>query len=67
MLQLNGLPTPAIQLALCAASADVFGGMGSWNDMAYEGETGERYTQLSDRLLAHVKTALRTALNQSAL
>jgi hypothetical protein len=67
LLQLNALPTPAVQLALCAASADVFGGMGSWNDMAYEGDTGELYTRLSDRLLASVKTALRAALNQSAL
>jgi hypothetical protein len=67
LLQLNGLPTPAIQLALGAASSDVFGGMGSWNDMAYEGEPGELYTQLSDRLLVTMKTALRAALNQSAL
>ncbi|HEX8826366.1 MAG TPA: hypothetical protein VF794_41060 [Archangium sp.] len=65
LLQLNDLPTPAIQLALCAASSDVFGGMGSWNDMAFEGETGERYIQLSDRLLSSVKTGLRTSLNRS--
>lgn len=67
LLQLNALPTPAIQLALCASAADVFGGMGSWNDMAFEGETGELYVSLSDRLLASSKTALRASLNRSAL
>jgi hypothetical protein len=65
LLQLNGLPTPVIQLAVCASSADVFGGIGSWNDMAFEGESGERYLQLSDQLLASVKAALRSSLNRS--
>ncbi len=65
LLQLNGLSTPAIQLAFCASSADVFGGVGSWNDMAFEGESGERYLQLSDQLLASVKAALRSSLNRS--
>lgn len=67
LLQLNALPTPAIQLALCASASDVFSGMGSWNELAYEGETGERYVQLSDRLLATMRTALRASLNRSAL
>lgn len=67
LLLLNALPTPAIQLALCAASSDVFGGMGSWNDMAFDGETGERYVALSDRLFSSTRTALRTSLNRSAL
>jgi hypothetical protein len=66
LLQLNGLPTPVIQLAACASSADVLGGVGSWNDMSFEGESGERYLQLSDQLLAGVKAALRSSLNRSA-
>jgi hypothetical protein len=67
LLLLNALPTPAIQLALCAAASDVFGGMGSWNDMSFEGPDGERYLALSDRLFASTRTALRTSLNHSAL
>ncbi|OJT19431.1 hypothetical protein BO221_34135 [Archangium sp. Cb G35] len=66
LLLLNGLPTPAIQLALCAAASDVFGGMGSWNDMSFEGQDHERYVALSDRLFASTRTALRTSLNSSA-
>jgi hypothetical protein len=67
LLLLNGLPTPAIQLALCAAASDVFGGMGSWNDMSFEGQAGELYVSLSDRLFSSTRTALRTSLNLSAL
>ncbi len=66
LLQLNELPTPAIQLAFCASSADVFGGVGSWNDMTFEGELLERYLQLSDQLLASAQAALRASLNRSA-
>ncbi|AKI98474.1 hypothetical protein ATI61_122127 [Archangium gephyra] len=67
LLLLNALPTPAIQLALCAAASDVFGGMGSWNDMSFEDQDGERYLALSDRLFSSTRTALRTSLNRSAL
>ncbi|HEX5752955.1 MAG TPA: hypothetical protein VFZ09_42520 [Archangium sp.] len=67
LLLLNALPTPAIQLALCAAASDVFGGMGSWNDMAFDGHDRERYISLSDRLFASTRSALRTSLNRSAL
>lgn len=66
LLQLNALPTPAIQLAWCASASDVFSGMGSWNELAFDGETGERYVVLSDRLLAAMRTALRASLNRSA-
>jgi len=59
--------TPAIQLALAAAASDVFGGMGSWNDMSFDGQTGERYVSLSDRLFSSTRSALRTSLNRSAL
>ncbi|WP_375768971.1 hypothetical protein NR798_46120 [Archangium gephyra] len=67
LLLLNGLPPPAIQLALCAAASDVFGGMGSWNDMSFEAQDGELYVALSDRLFSSTRTALRTSLNRSAL
>jgi len=67
LLLLNALPTPAIQLALAAAASDVFGGMGSWNDMSFDGQTSERYVSLSDRLFSSTRSALRTSLNRSAL
>ena len=67
LLLLNALPTPAIQLALAAAASDVFGGMGSWNDMSFDGQTGELYVSLSDRLFSSTRSALRTSLNRSAL
>jgi hypothetical protein len=67
LLLLNALPTPAIQLALCAAASDVFGGMGAWNDMDLSGTAGETYRSLSEQLLSSLRTALRTSLNRSAL
>jgi hypothetical protein len=66
ILQFNALPLPAIQLALCSAASDVFGGLGSWNDLPFEGEVGETHARLSGQLLACGKVALRTSLNQSA-
>ncbi|WP_257463521.1 hypothetical protein [Archangium lipolyticum] len=67
LLLLNGLPAPAIQLALCAAASDVFGGIGAWNDLVFPGEAGDSYRSLSERLLASLRTALRASLNSSAL
>ncbi|QRK11586.1 hypothetical protein JQX13_16820 [Archangium violaceum] len=58
LLLLNSLPTPAIQLALCAASCEVSGGTGSWSSL---------HLALSNRLRASMKTALRVSLNRSAL
>ena len=67
LLQLNGLSTPSIQLALCASSSDVFGRMSAWNELSFQGDVGEQYAQLSERLLATLQAALRASFNQSAL
>ncbi|QRN97968.1 hypothetical protein JRI60_02480 [Archangium violaceum] len=67
LLLLNGLPSPSIQLALCAAASDVFGGIGAWNDLDFPGEAGDTYRSLSARLLSALRTALRASLNSSAL
>jgi hypothetical protein len=67
LLLLNGLPTPAVQLANAAMAADVFGGMGSWNDLGFEGPDAKVYEELSNRLLLARNAALRAGINSSAL
>jgi hypothetical protein len=66
LLLLNALPTPAVQLAACARAADVFGGMGTWNDLAFSGPEQDTYQALSERLFHAVRVALRASLNSSA-
>ncbi len=67
LLLLNGLPVPAVQLVNAAMAADVFGGMGSWNDLAFEGADAKVYEELSNRLLLAMKAAFRAGINSSAL
>jgi hypothetical protein len=67
LLLLVGVPVPAVQLVNAAMASDVFGGMGSWNDMAFDGADAEQYQRLSNRLLLAVKAALRVGLNSSAV
>ncbi len=66
LLQLNALPLPAVQLAACALAADVFGGMGTWNDLAFSGPEESEYRALSEHLFHAVHAALRASLNSSA-
>ncbi|MBN1209223.1 MAG: hypothetical protein JXB05_30475 [Myxococcaceae bacterium] len=66
LLQLVGVPVPAVQLVNAAMASEVFGGMGSWNDLAFDGPDAEEYQRLSNRLLLAVKAALRAGLNSSA-
>lgn len=66
LLLLNALPLPAVQLASCALAADVFGGMGTWNDLAFSGPEESEYRSLSERLFLAVHSALRASLNSSA-
>jgi hypothetical protein len=47
-------------LAACQA-AWVFGGMGSWNDMGFEGEEQGRYEKLSDALFTLLNEAIPAA------
>ncbi|WP_224366110.1 hypothetical protein [Hyalangium versicolor] len=67
LLLLQKLPVPAVQLVNAALASDVFGGMGSWNDMGFDGPDAQVYEQLSNRLLLAMKAALRTGINSSAL
>jgi hypothetical protein len=52
---------------LAADAADVFGAMGSWNDMprgpAHEKGLDEEYESLSDELLKQVRLATLYAIN----
>jgi len=52
-------------LAACQASW-VFGGMGSWNDMAFEGQEQGRYEKLSDALFTLLNEAIQSSTNSSA-
>lgn len=65
LLLINGLPVPAVQLVNAALAADVFGGMGSWNDLAFDGPDALEYQQLSNRLLGAMKAAFRAGLNSA--
>lgn len=55
----------AASLALIAAaqSAWVFGGMGSWNDMGFDGADGVEYEAASDQLFNAINDAICAAAN----
>lgn len=62
------IPKEQLQLFEAANLADVFGGMGSWNDhpRAQAEEMGllDQYEKLSDELLRNVRLALLYAINE---
>jgi hypothetical protein len=62
--ELLSLPAQRV-LAACQA-AWVFGGMGSWNDMAFEGQEQDRYKKVSDALLSLVNEAIQSSVNSTA-
>jgi hypothetical protein len=48
-----------------AQSAWVFGGMGSWNDMGFDGEKGQEYEESSDALFIALNDAICVSANES--
>ncbi len=66
LLMVNGLSVPALQLVNAAMASDVFGGMGSWNGLTFEGADAPSYRVLSDRLLGAMRAAYRAGINTSA-
>ena len=48
-----------------AQSASVFGGMGSWNDMGFEGADGKEYEAVSEQLFSAVNNAICAGANES--
>lgn len=59
------LSLAANQLLSSAQAAWVFGGMGSWNDLGFEGETQARYDHLSEELYRLLNGAIAAAANSS--
>jgi len=62
----EGLLTFSAKQVLAACQAVwVFGGMGSWNDLAFDGQEGRRYEALSNQLFARLNTAISASSNSS--
>jgi hypothetical protein len=62
----NGmLSAEASTLLDACQKAWVFGGMGSWNDMGFEGEDQKTYDRVSERLFQAVTTAIEQAATSS--
>ena len=59
------LPKSAYQLLSAAQAAWVFGGMGSWNDLGFQGRDQETYDKLSEELYELLNTAIVQATNSS--
>jgi hypothetical protein len=59
------LPALAESVLLAAQSAWVFGGMGSWNDMSFEGAAQADYDGVSITLFEALRTAITDATNCS--
>ena len=57
------LPLVAMQLLGAAQAGWVFGGMGSWNDLGFEGGIQDEYIALSDRHFSLLNEAICAASN----
>jgi len=60
------LPLPAQQLLAAAQFAWVFGGMGSWNDLGFDGDDQHRYDDLSEHLYMLLVAAICSATNATS-
>ena len=62
------IPPQHLSIFRAASSADVFGGMGSWNDepgwLAQDKGLGQVYDELSDQLLRNIRLAILFAINE---
>jgi len=61
----SNISIEAKQLLAASQFAWVFGGMGSWNDMGFEGQEQQEYVQISDDLFALLNQAVCAAVNSS--
>jgi hypothetical protein len=59
------LPALALRLLDACQSAWVFGGMGSWNDMAFDGEVQVEYGRTSEQLFRILNEVIQAAANAS--
>ena len=63
--RLLGWPEQRLRALLSFSIADVFGGMGSWNDMVFDGEDQARYQEVTEKLYAvHRSFFVSDVLNQ---
>jgi len=60
------LPVAACKLLAACQDAWVFGGMGSWNDQAFDAATQPRYEALSEKLYQLLNRAVVVAANSSS-
>ena len=62
------IPPQHLSIFRAASAADVFGGMGSWNDepgwLAQDKGLGQVYDELSDHLLRNIRSAILFAINE---
>lgn len=66
----NGLTMPIIsdnklKLFESASMADVFGGMGTWNDIVFNSSLENEYNKLSDELFKQYKLAILYTINEN--
>lgn len=61
----NLLPAEAEAVLDACQSAWVFGGMGSWNDMGFDGQDGREYDRVSQGLFAALTYAIAEAATSS--
>lgn len=59
------LPAEAVSLLKASMSAWVFGGMGSWNDMAFDEPEQQEYERVSESLWHAINLAIEVAANSS--
>ncbi len=57
--------TEAKQLWCALGPAWVFGGMGSWNDMGFDGASGEMYSRLTGALSSELNEAIMAVANST--
>ncbi|MEP6940517.1 MAG: hypothetical protein ABI846_12205 [Rudaea sp.] len=62
----GALPSAAGAVLAAAQKAWVFGGMGSWNDMSFDGDAAMDYARVSAQLYAALTRSICAATNQSA-
>ncbi len=60
------LPVAAMSTLDACQKAWVFGGMGSWNDMGFDGDDQKEYERVSEQLFRVVNQAISEAANQSS-
>lgn len=60
------LGTESLAVLDACQHASVFGGMGSWNDLSFDGADAEAYERVSERLFRALNRAIAAAANESA-